>query len=160
VAALIRGQAVIRAWLDGKAADAEEARAQADALRVDAEERRLERRRTVLGWAPGGVETYTVVLVTDPAEMDRAKAELTGGGPTGYVVLRVDEGENFSQNRGNDLRILITDQGYLCRLPSGRRSRKASRHSARGTPAKGANRAASHALQSPSGPIQQPSGAP
>ena len=57
-------------------------------------------RRTLLGWSPGGVETYTVALVTDAAEMDQAKAELTGSGPTGYVVLRVDEGEYTSPNRG------------------------------------------------------------
>lgn len=50
--------------------------------------------------------------------MDRAKAELTGGGPTGYVVLRVDEGESTSPNRGNDLRILIDEQRYLCRPPT------------------------------------------
>jgi hypothetical protein len=42
--------------------------------------------------------------------MDRVKAELTGGAVTGYVVLRVDEGENFSQNRGNDLRMLIAER--------------------------------------------------
>jgi len=45
------------------------------------------------GWLPGGVETYTVAPVTDPAEMEQAARELSGGGPTGYVVLRVDEGE-------------------------------------------------------------------
>lgn len=117
VAALIRGPAVIRAWLDGKAAAAEEARARAEALRADDEERRLERRRTLLGWSPHGVEAYTVALVTDPAEMDRAKAELTGGGPTGYVVLRVDE-EEGSANRGRSLRMLIEDQGYLGRPPT------------------------------------------
>jgi hypothetical protein len=34
------------------------------------------------------------------------KAELTGGGPTGYVVLRVDEGEYTSPNCGRSLRML------------------------------------------------------
>lgn len=29
-------------------------------------------RIALLGWSPGGVETYTVALVTDPAEMERA----------------------------------------------------------------------------------------
>jgi hypothetical protein len=47
VAALIRGPAVVRSWLDRQAADAEEARARAEALRAEAGERRLERRRTV-----------------------------------------------------------------------------------------------------------------
>lgn len=117
VGALIRGPAVVRSWLDRQAADAEEARARAEALRADAEERRLERRRTLLGWSPHGVETYTVALVTDPAEMDRAKAELTGGGPTGYVVLRVDEGEG-TVNRGVSLRMLIEGQRFLCRPPT------------------------------------------
>jgi len=118
VAALIRGPAVIRSWLDGKAADAEGvARARAAALRGEAEERRLERRRTLLGWSPGGVETYTVALVTDPAEMDRAKAELTGGSPTGYAVLRVDESTG-SFNRGLSLRTLIEEQHFLGRPPT------------------------------------------
>ncbi len=118
VGALIRGPAVIRAWLDRQAADADEARARAQSLREDAEERRLERRRTLLGWSPGTVETYTVALVTDPDEMDRAKKELTGGGPTGYVVLRVDEGEYTSPNRGRSLRMLIEEQRLLCRPPT------------------------------------------
>lgn len=100
VGALIRGPAVVRSWLDRQAADADEARARADALRAEAEELRLERRRTLLGWSPGGVETYTVALVTDPAEMDRAKTELTGGGPTGYVILRADEGEGSANRAG------------------------------------------------------------
>ncbi len=117
VGALIRGPAVVRAWLNRQAADAEEARARAESLREDAGERRLERRRTLLGWSPGGVETYAVALVTDPDEMDRAKAELTGGGPTGYVVLRVDEGEG-TVNRGRSLRMLIDEQRILCRPPT------------------------------------------
>jgi hypothetical protein len=117
IGALIRGPAVIRSWLDWQAADAEEARARAVALREDTEERRLERRRTLVGWSPGGVETYTVALVTDPTEMDRAKAELAGGGPTGYVVLRVDEGEG-TVNRGRSLRMLIEEQRFLCRPPT------------------------------------------
>jgi hypothetical protein len=118
VAALIRGPAVIRAWLDRQAAGAEEARARAESLRGDAEERRLERRRTLLGWSPHGVETYSVALVTDPAEMDQAKAELAGGGPTSYVVLRVDEGEYTSPNRGRSLRMLVEEQLLLCRPPT------------------------------------------
>jgi hypothetical protein len=117
VAALIRGPTIVRAWLDRQAAGSQEARARAQALEVEAEERRLERRRTLLGWSPSGVETYTVALVNDPAEMDRAKEELTGGGPTGYVVLRVDEGEG-TVNRGLSLRMLIDNQRMLCRPPT------------------------------------------
>ena len=118
VAALIRGPAVVRSWLDRQAADEEEARARPETLRAGTEERRLERRRPLLGWSPHGVDTYGVALVTDPDEMDRATAELTGGGPTAYVVLRVDDGESTSANRGNDLRVLIEQQALLCRPPT------------------------------------------
>jgi hypothetical protein len=117
VGALIRGPAVIRAWLNRQAADAEESRARAQALLEEAEERRLERRRTLLGWSPGGVETYTVALVTEPAEMEQAARELAGGGPTGYVILRVNEGSG-DENRGRSLRMLIGEQHYLCRPPT------------------------------------------
>jgi hypothetical protein len=33
-------------------------------------------------------------------------------------VLRVDEGESTSLNRGNDLRMLIGQQALLCRPPT------------------------------------------
>ena len=108
----------LRDFRTRQAAQADAARAQAELAREQAEETRLERRRTLQGWSPGGVETYTVALVTDPAEMHRAAAELAGGGPTGYIALRVDEGEYSSVNRGRDLRALIQRQRYLCRLPS------------------------------------------
>src|ERR1700733_7892197 len=94
IGVLIRGPAIVRSWLDRQAAGTEEARARALALRVDAEERRLERRSTLLGWSSGVVETYSVALVNAPAEMERAATELARGGPTPYVVLRVDEGES------------------------------------------------------------------
>lgn len=115
--ALIRGPAVVRSWLDRQAADADEARARAEALRGEAEERRLERRRTLLGWSRGDVETYTTALVTDPAEVEQAARELAAGGTSSYVVLRIDEGEG-SVNRRNDLSRLIDDQHYLCRPPT------------------------------------------
>jgi hypothetical protein len=60
-----------------------------------------------------------VALVADRDEMDQAVAELSGGGPTAYVILRVDEGESGSDNRGRDLRMLIDGQHYLCRPPTG-----------------------------------------
>jgi hypothetical protein len=44
VGALIRGPAIVRSWLDRQAADADESRARAEALRAEAEERGLERR--------------------------------------------------------------------------------------------------------------------
>jgi hypothetical protein len=34
------------------------------------------------------------------------------------VILRVDEGEYGSANRGNDLRRLIDEQHFLCRPPT------------------------------------------
>jgi hypothetical protein len=103
-------------WPHG-AAEADAARAQAEVSRAEAEATRLERRRTLLSWSPGGVETYTVALVTAPGEMEQAAQELSGGGPTSYVVLRVDEGEGSSANRGRSLRTLIGDQHLLCRPP-------------------------------------------
>jgi hypothetical protein len=66
VGALIQGPAVIRAWLDRQVAESEEAQARAQALREDADHRRLKRRRTLLGWSPGTVETYTIALPVGP----------------------------------------------------------------------------------------------
>jgi hypothetical protein len=100
-----------------QAADAEEARAHAEAVRSEAEERGLERRRNLLGWSPGGVESHAVALVTDRAELDCAAPALVAGDPTSYVVLRANEGD-ASVNRGRDLRMLIKGQGYPSRLPT------------------------------------------
>jgi hypothetical protein len=66
--------------------------------------------QTLVGWWPGGVETYTVALVTVSAEIDRAKAEIAVGGPT--------EGGYTSPNRGRSLRMLIEGQRLLCRPPT------------------------------------------
>lgn len=118
VAALIRSPGAIRDFRARQAAQADAARAAAELAREQAAELRLERRRTLLGWSPNGVHTFTVALVTDPAEMERAASELARGGPTAYVVLRVDEGEYGSENRGNDLRMLIQEQHYLSRSPT------------------------------------------
>src|SRR5580658_836143 len=79
VAALIRSPGVLRDWRARQGAEAD--RAQAEGVALD-------RRRTLLGWSPHGVETYTVALVTGTEEMKRAVAELAGGGPTSYVILR------------------------------------------------------------------------
>ena len=118
VAALIRSPGVLRDWRARQDAEADAARARAEADRAQAEAVALDRRRTLLGWSPHGVETYTVALVTGTEEMERAVAELTGSGPTSYVILRVDEGEYSSVNRGNDLRRLIDEQHFLCRPPT------------------------------------------
>jgi hypothetical protein len=118
LAAVVRSPAVLRDWRARQAAEADAARAEAEVSRADAEATRLERCRTLLGWSPGGVETYTVALVTEPAEMEQAARELSSGGPTSYVVLRVDEGEGSSANRGRSLRMLIEDQHFVCRPPT------------------------------------------
>ena len=117
VAALVRSPGALRDFRTRQAAQADAARAQAELAREQAEETRLERRRTLQGWSPGGVETYTVALVTDPAEMDRAAAELAGGGPTGYCAARrrgrVQQREPRTRSPGAN-----RAPAYLCRLPS------------------------------------------
>ena len=117
VAALIRGPAALRDWRTRQGAEADAARARAGADLEKAEEIRLERRRTMLGWSPGGVETYTVDLVTDPAEVERAARELAEGGTSSYVVLRIAEGEG-SVNRRNDLSRLVEREHLVCRPPT------------------------------------------
>jgi hypothetical protein len=99
IAALIRSPAALRNWQARQAAEADAARARAEASRAEAEAVRLERHRTLLGWSPHAVQTYTVALVTDLAGLEQATQELSSGGPTSYVVLRVDEGEGTSVNR-------------------------------------------------------------
>ena len=116
VGALIKGPAVVRAWINGKNAEAEEARARAEALKAEAAEVALDRRRTLSGWSPHGVATYTTALVDEKAEMERAVEELTGRGPTAYVILRVDEGEG-SANRGLELRRLVEER-FVARPPT------------------------------------------
>jgi hypothetical protein len=118
VAALIRSPGVLRDWRARQGAEADAARARAEADRAQAEAVALDRRRTLLGWSPRGVETYTVALVTGTEDMERAVAELTRGGPTPFVILRVDEGEYGSVNHGSDLRQLIDEQHLLCRPPT------------------------------------------
>jgi len=118
VAALTRSPGALRDWRARQLAEADAARARAEADRAQAEQLAPDRRRTLSGWSPGGVETYTVALVTKSAEMEHAARELSGGGPTGYVVLRVDEGEYGSANWGNDLRRLIEREHLLCRPPT------------------------------------------
>ena len=81
------------AWLrDSRArqkAQAAAADAQADLAREQASQIRLERRRAVHGWSPGGWDTFSVALVTSAHEMDVARAQLTGAGGSTYVILEV-----------------------------------------------------------------------
>ena len=111
IAALRQGPAAVRAWID-------RIRAQAEAAREETQTLQLERRRRLSGWNAHGLETYGVTLVTEPAELKRAAAELADGNPTGYVVLRVSESDYDNSNRGRSLRELIKREGYLSRPPS------------------------------------------
>ena len=81
------------AWLrDSRArqqAQAAAASEQAILARQQGEQISLERRRGLHGWSRHGVDAFLVALVTSAEEMAEAREELTGGGPTGYVILRV-----------------------------------------------------------------------
>jgi hypothetical protein len=111
VAALRHGPAAVRAWIDGKKADAEK-------VREEAEDIRLERQRHLSGWSAHGVATYGVILVTEADELAQAARELAGGKPTEYVVLRLDEGGQGNTDRAYSLRELVEDEGYLSRAPT------------------------------------------
>lgn len=77
----------------------------------------LDRRRSLQGWSPHGVNTFGVQLVTDPVEMRNAIEGLTAREPSEYVLLRVAEsGSNV--NRASDLRTLIDTAGFISRMPS------------------------------------------
>ncbi|HEY1701196.1 MAG TPA: hypothetical protein VGG75_15940 [Trebonia sp.] len=123
IGALIKGPAVVRAWIDRMRAQAEEARARAAVARAEAEEIAFDRRRTLSGWSPGGVTSFTTAVVTDPDELKQAARELSEHKPgtdsplSRYVVLRVDEDSDVI-SRGRDLRALIREQGAVGRLPT------------------------------------------
>jgi len=111
IAALKQGPAAVRAWID-------RTRAQADAAREEAETLQLERRRGLSGWNIHGLETYGVTLVTEPAELSQAAAELAAGKATAYSVVRVSESDYDNTGRGYSLRQLVQREGYLSRPPS------------------------------------------
>ena len=113
VAALRSGPAAIRDWRARQ-------RAEAEALHEEAENIRLERRRYLSGWSPGGVATYEVTLVTQAAELARAGHQLTRdlvNSP--YVVLRVSEGgAQHDATRAENLRQLIKTEHHISRPPT------------------------------------------
>ena len=74
VVTLIRGPAALRDWQARQ-------RARADAAHEEAETIRLERHRGLSGWSAHGVNTYSVTLVTDPAELRRAASQAHDGHP-------------------------------------------------------------------------------
>lgn len=88
-----QGPAWLQAVRERESAQADAAREQAGLAHEQAEQIRLDRRRSLQGWSPGGLATYTVALVTSAAEMDRALDKLTNGAPSDYVILQVAESD-------------------------------------------------------------------
>lgn len=123
VAALVRSPGALRDWRARQNAEADAARARGEIDRAQAEEVALARRRTLSGWSPGGVTSFTTLVVTDPAELEQAARELsehrpgTDGPSSAYVVLRVDEGV-VAVSRARDLRAMIQQEGFVGRLPT------------------------------------------
>jgi hypothetical protein len=115
-----QGPAWLQAVRDREHAQADAAREQAGLAREQAEQIRLDRRRSLLGWSPGTVSTYAVALVTSAQEMDQARDELTTGAPSDYVILRVAESDEKygNVNRARSLRQLIETEGLLSRAPT------------------------------------------
>jgi hypothetical protein len=115
------GPAWLRDSRERQQAQAAAAREQEGLAREQAEQIRLDRRRQLSGWSRGGVETYSVALVTSAEQMDQAKTELLAGNvPSDYVVLRVAESDQKygNVNRAHSLRQLIETQGAISRPPS------------------------------------------
>jgi hypothetical protein len=98
-------------------AQAAAAREQEALAREEAEQIRLDRHRLLYGWSRGGLGGFGVVLVTTAEEMNQARDELTGGGPSGYVILRVAEGPG-DVNRALSLRQLVETEGEISRPPT------------------------------------------
>jgi hypothetical protein len=102
------------AWADWRARQ----RADKELAEEQTKELRLNRERTLRGWMPSGIHVYGVQLVTEPAELSRAVDELTAGGPSEYVFLRVSESQTGNVNRAYNLRQLVETKGYLADAPS------------------------------------------
>jgi len=115
-----QGPAWLQAVRERESAQADVAREQAGLAREQAEQIRLDRRRSLQGWSRGGLATYAVALVTSAAEMDRARDELTSGGPSDYVIMRVaGSDEKYGNvNRAHSLRQLIETEGLVSRAPT------------------------------------------
>jgi hypothetical protein len=107
IAAIIGGSAGLGDWRAKQ-------RAQREVAAEEATNLRLNRMRLNHGWSPHGVDSYGVTLVTEPAEFVLAQDELTSGGPTEYVVMRVTSGANG----GDRLRQLIRRDGFVARVPN------------------------------------------
>lgn len=111
-------------WLrDSRArqqAQAAAAREQEALAHEQAEQIRLDRRRYLHGWSGHGIDTFGVALVTSAEEMASARDELTAGGPSDYVILRVAESDekHGNVNRARSLRQIIETSGYISRPPT------------------------------------------
>ena len=115
-----QGPAWLQAVRERESAQADAAREQAGLAHEQAEQIRLDRRRSLQGWSRGGLATYAVALVTSAAEMDRARDELTSGAPSDYVILRVAESDEKygNVNRAHSLRQLIEPEGLMPGAPT------------------------------------------
>jgi hypothetical protein len=110
------GPAWLREARARQQAQTDAAREQASLARQENEQIALDRRRALHGWSAHGIADFRVELVTSAEEMAQARDELLGGGPTGYVILRVAGSQ--SGNRGIRLRQLIESEGMLARVPT------------------------------------------
>lgn len=110
VVAAITGTAGLGEWRNKLRKERELAEEQTESIRLD-------RRRTLYGWSGHGVDTYSVQLVTDSRELDRAVEELKSGDATKFVVLQVS-GRGSDVNRADSLRNLVSTDGFLCRPPT------------------------------------------
>jgi hypothetical protein len=109
-AAIITGTAGLNDWRAKQRAQ----RALADEERLNL---RLDRQRILDGWTASGLPVYRVELVTEPAEAARAQEQLTEGGPTEYVIMRVAEGGSGNENRARTLRQQIEREHFVTRPP-------------------------------------------
>ncbi|MET8148010.1 hypothetical protein ACIBSW_13845 [Actinoplanes sp. NPDC049668] len=111
LAAIIGGSAGLGDWRARQRAEKELAKEQANEIR-------LNRQRVLQGWRPHGVHVYGVEVVDAPAAVAKAVEELSAGGPSDYVLLRVNETADGNANRAYSLRQLVQAQHYLAQAPS------------------------------------------
>lgn len=114
-----QGPAWLQAVRDRERAQADAARAQEGLAHEQAEQIRLARRRGLYGWSDN-IETYTVALVTEPAELEQAARELARGGASDYMVVRVAESNEPYGNTGraHSLRQMVGQEGLISKPPS------------------------------------------
>src|SRR4051794_5719768 len=82
VVAVVTGAAGLKDWRARMRQQGELAEEQRNSILLD-------RRRSLQGWSPHGVNTFGVQLVTDPDEMRNAVEALITREPSEYVLLRM-----------------------------------------------------------------------